>query len=233
MALDQSTTQEIIDRLNLPPGVFGVEQNAVVDAWRLAIQDRVLRLTGFFVNADPYFNPVTISKEEQQDVQIGVSRLMRYRPIIPMTADPQKAVILEARSLASNTFNTILGDIKDRNEGRIMPLSSELTPIFPPIGGLAPWYRWRQITWPFVQFTYLVDPLGSPTNSEPLHSLNRAIVEWAAFVWATQPYRGRLSSFSAEQISESYQHYVLTGPYPPIVMALLARYIRSTGSIIF
>lgn len=234
MAIDLATTQQIIDRLNLPPGVFGPEQNAVVDAWRLALQDRVLRLTGFLVNNDPYFNPVRITAEEQQDVQIGVSRLMRYRPIIPINpADPQNFVILQARSLASATFNTILGDLKDRQEGRVMPLASELTPIFPPIGGLASWYRWRQMIWPFVQFTYLVDPLGSPTNSEPLNSLNRAVVEWAAFIWAMQPYRGRLAGFSAEQISENYIHYTLKGPYPPIVAALLARYIRGAASIIF
>ena len=165
------TTDEIIARLRIPGGP-GADQTAVIDAFRLAIQERVLALTGFLVTDDPYFSPSS-QTEEQENVQLGISRLMRYRPIIPMSSDPQRTVILRARSLASNTLDTILGDIRDKKAGRIMPLASELTPVFPPVGGQAPWFRWRQMIWPTVSFTYLVDPLGSPTNPVPV-SLNRA-----------------------------------------------------------
>lgn len=224
------TTDEIIARLRVPGGV-GVDQLPVIDAFRLAIQERVLAMTGFLVTDDPYFSP-SQQTEEQADVQLGISRLMQYRPIIPMSNDPQRTVILRARSLASNTLDTILGDIRDKKTGRIMPLASELTPVFPPVGGQAPWFRWRQMIWPTVSFTYLVDPLGSPTNPVPA-SLRAAVLEWSAFLWAIQPFTGRLKSFTAEKVSETYENFVLKGAVPPVVYALLAPYIRGRASLIF
>lgn len=220
-----ATTDQIRQRLGLAS--LSADQSATVDGLRLAIEERVLALTGFLRTDDPYFAPSS-QTDELIDVQLGISRLMQYRPIIPMPGnDPQKTCILQARSLASNTFNTILGDIRDKKTGRIMPLASELTPVFPPVGGLAPWFRWRQMIWPVVRFTYLVDPLGSPTNPVP-PSLTRAVVEWVAFIVARHP--GMLASFTAEKISESYNYQYTI---PPLVTALLAPYIRSRGTLIF
>lgn len=224
-----ATTAQIFQRLGIASPT--ADQSASADAFRLAIEERVLALTGFLVTDDPYFAP-SQQTDEQIDVQLGISRLMRYRPLIPMSSNPQRTCILQARSLASDNFNTILGDIRDLKTGRIMPLASELTPVFPPVGGLAPWFRWRQMIWPVVRFTYLVDPLGSPTNPVPV-SLNRAVVEWVASI-ISRPLGGILQSqsFSAEKISESLSFHQLWN-IPPLVNALLAAYTRGRGNLIF
>jgi len=197
------------------------DRDAMLDAYRLAVEERILSLTGFTFTGGSH-------TEEQIDVQLGVSRLMRYRPIIPMSADPQKTVILMARSLASSTFSEILGDIRDAFKGRIMPLASELTPVFPPVGGQAPWVRWRQMIWPVVRFTYLVDPLGSATN--PITpSLNRAAIEWAAS-FIMRPGGGIVQSYSAEKISETFSNkYVM----PPTVNMLIGNLIRTQAGLVF
>lgn len=225
MSIQLATIDQVRQRLRL--GVLTADQSAALDVILLAIQERVLQLTGFLVTDDPYFSP-TKQVDQQIDVQIGLSRLMQFRPLIPLNAtDPQKAIILEARSLASNTFNTVLGDITDLKNGRVMPLASELTPVFPPIGGLAPWFRWRQMIWPVVRFTYLVDPLGSPTNPIP-RALTAAVVEWTAFLIARNP--AMVQSFTAEKISESFYYNWMI---PPIVTSLLAPYIRNKANLIF
>jgi hypothetical protein len=190
-------------------------QDAVLDAWRAAIEERILALTGFSFTGG-------VMTEQQIDVQLGVNRFMQFRPLLPVVpGDPLKSVVLKARSLASSTFNDILGDIRDPFKGLVVPLASELTPVFPPIGGVAPWLRWRQMIWPVVLFTYNVDPLGSTTNPVPT-SLNRAVVEWAASIYA-HPGAGRIKSFTAEKISETYNMMVM----PKIVEALIGRYIRT------
>lgn len=207
-----SALSEVRDRLQIPEG--DPAQDAVLDAFRTAVEERILDLTRFTFTGGT-------QTEQQVDVQLGVSRLMKKRPIVPLSGDPLKTVKLQARSLASSTLSDIVGDIRDAYEGRIMPLASELTPIFPPVGGLAPWFRWRQMIWPVVIFTYAVDPLGSATNPVP-RSLNRAAVEWAASIYAL-PAAGRIRSFSAEAISETYTDWSI----PPIVGMLLAPYTKS------
>jgi hypothetical protein len=224
MSIELATLDQIRQRLRLAS--LTTDQGAALDVMRQAVQERVLLLTGFLVTDDPYFSPSS-QTEEQTDVQLGVSRLMQYRPIIPMGSDPQTTVILEARSLASNSFNKIIGDIRDRKEGRVMPLASELTPVFPPIGGQAPWFRWRNAIWPVVRFTYLVDPLGSATNPVP-KALTLAVVEWVAFLIARNP--AMVQSFTAEKISESYYYNWMI---PPIVTSMLSIYIRGKASLIF
>jgi hypothetical protein len=197
------------------------DRDAMLDAYRLAVEERILNLTGFTFTGGQY-------TEEQIDVRLGESRLMKYRPILPMSNDPQRAVVLMARSLASNTFSQILGDIRDAFRGRIMPLASELTPVFPPVGGQAPWVRWRQMIWPTVRFTYLVDPLGSATNPVTA-SLNRACIEWAA-TFIMRPGGGIVQSYTAEKISETYSNkYVM----PPTVNMLIGNLIRTQVGIVF
>ena len=195
----------------------------MLDAFRLAAEERVLALAGFtFASGN--------QTEQHENVQLGVSRLMKFRPILPLSDDPLKTVLLQARSLASGTLSEIIGDIRDPAEGRIMPLASELTPVFPPVGGQAPWLRWRQAIWPTVIFTYKVDPLGSVTNPVPA-SLNRACVEWAAAM-AARPAGGAVQSYSAESISETFTD-ALRFPMPLVVTALMGRYIRSQASLVF
>jgi hypothetical protein len=228
--LSLATTQEIVDRLQVIAASDSA-QIALVDAFRQAIEERILSLTGFLFTDDPYFAPAS-QTEQQTNVQLGISRFMAKRPIVPMSPLAAQAVKLQARSLASDTLNDILGDLQDKKNGSIMPLASELTPVFPPVGGQAPWFRWRQMIWPVVTFTYIVDPLGSPTNPIP-NSLTAATFEWAAFIYAMRPMTGRLKSFSAEKISETYEYYMLKGAVPPTVMMLLGPYIRNRGSLIF
>jgi hypothetical protein len=218
-----TTLEEIKARLGALAAGVNPERDAMLDAYRVAVEERILALTGFSFTGG-------IQTEEQIDVQLGVSRLMTLRPILPMSTDPTRAVKLEARSLASATFATILGDVRNAYDGRIMPLASELTPVFPPIGGQAPWVRWRQMIWPTVKFTYIVDPLGSATNPIPA-SLNRAAVEWTVFI-AGRPFAGLVQSYSAEKISETFFNHLKTAQ-PPVVQMLLAKYTRNQASMVF
>jgi hypothetical protein len=213
--------EEIKTRL-LVKGV-NADRDAMLDAYRLAVEERVLDLAGFtFASGN--------KTEQHENVQLGVSRLMKFRPILPLSDDPQRTVQLMARSLASSTLSEILGDIRDPVNGRIMPLASELTPVFPPVGGQAPWLRWRQMIWPTVIFTYKVDPLGSATNPVPA-SLNRACVEWASAI-AGRYGGGVVQSYSAEGISETFSD-PLRFPMPPIVTALMSKYIRGQAGLVF
>lgn len=213
------TTEEVLARLSLTPGA-DAEVDAVVDAIRLAVEELVLDRTGFtFVGGS--------KSEQHQNVQLGISVVMKYRPILPLSADPANALTLQARSLASSTFNKILGDLVDPYVGRVLPLASELTPVFPPTGGSAPWTRWRQMIWPVVVFTYNVDALGSVTNPVPA-ALNRAAVEWAAAVYS-RPSGGALASVTVEKVSETY----IKVATPPVVGMLLARYTRAVASLVF
>lgn len=210
---------EIRARLRLPEG--DEEQEAVLDAIRLAVEEVILARTGYTFSGG-------VRTEQQIDVQLGISRLMEKRPIVAMSSDPLKAVKLEGRSLASGTFSTIIGDVRNAREGRIMPLASELTPIFPPIGGLAPWFRWRQLIWPVVRFTYDVDPLGSTTNPVPV-ALNRAAVEWVAAIYS-KPSGGSIKSYSLEKVSETFN---VEQSEPPVIHMLLSRHVREQSSLVF
>jgi hypothetical protein len=206
------TLAEIKARLQLP-AANDADQDPVLDAFREAIEETILDLTGFTFAGGT-------KTEQQPNVQLGVSRLMRFRPILTLSK-------LEARSLASGTFDTIIGDLIDPYVGRVMPLASELTPVFPPIGGLAPWMRWRQMIWPVVRFTYVVDPLGSGTNTLP-SSLNRAAVEWVAATYS-KPSGGSVKQYSVEKVSETFDPL----SKPPIVSLLLARYVREAAVLVF
>ncbi len=223
MTQNLCTVEELKTRLSVSGS--NPDRDAMIDAYRLAAEERVLDLTGFTFQGG-------LRTEQHENVQLGVSRLMKYRPILPMSGNPQKTVQLMARSLASGTFSEILGDIRDPVEGRIMPLASELTPVFPPVGGQAPWLRWRQMIWPTVTFTYLVDPLGSATNPIPA-ALNRAAVEWAAAIVNLRPGSGPLQSYSAEKISETFTHNLKKSGLPPIIDVMLARYTRGLSGMVY
>jgi len=220
MADQLCTTDEVRTRLLLPDLGPYDEQLAILDALRLAVEEVILARTAYTFTGG-------LRTEQQTDVQLGVPRVVQYRPVLPLSADPLKAIKLEARSLASNTWSTIIGDIKDAQTGRVVALASELTPIFPPVGGTAPWYRWRQMIWPVVRFTYSVDPLGSATNPVPA-ALNRAAVEWTAAIYA-RPAGGAIDSWSVEKVSESY----VEASEPKVVAMLLARHVRERAVLAF
>lgn len=229
--IELATTNEIFQRLNIASPT--VAQSATADALRLALQERVLAMTGFLVTDDPYFSPSS-QTEDFSDRQIGTSFLTKYRPIIPMSdADPTAEIVMKARIISDRNFSVIQGAVKDRYKGRIVPIGWNQSPTFPPYGGyVAPWFRWQQPIWDTVRVIYNVDPLGSATNPIPV-SLNRAIVEWAAAIFA-RPMGGVLQSmsFSAEKISETLSFQMLW-KIPPIVTTLLAPYIRGTGTLVF
>jgi len=222
MAGSLSTLEEIKTRLQLSGS--NPDRDAMLDAYRLAVEEKILDLIGMAFD-DGQGN---LKTEQHENVQLGISRLMKFRPILPISDNPQRTVTLQARSLASSTLDTILGDIRDPKEGRIMPLASELTPVFPPVGGQAPWYRWRQMIWPTVIFTYKIDPLGSATNPITA-SMNRACIEFAASM-AYRPGGGIVKSYSAEKISETFQDKIAV---PQTVYILLGRLVRNQASFVF
>jgi hypothetical protein len=206
------TLAEVKARLQLP-AADDADQDPVLDALRAGVEESILALTGYTFAGGT-------KTEQQTNVQLGVSRVMRYRPVLSLTK-------ILARSLASDTFNAILGDLVDPETGRVMPLASELTPVFPPVGGLAPWMRWRQMIWPVVRFTYVVDPLGSETNPVP-QALNRAAVEWTAFAYS-KPSGGAVASWTVEKVSETY----IKNSKPDVVSMLLGRHVREQASMVF
>ena len=214
--------EDVLARLQMPPDS---PDAAVVESLRLAVEDRILSLTGFT------FLEGGVQSEEQIDVQLGVSRVMRLRPLVPI--DPTSVtryVTLEARSMASDTYAQIIGDLRVPFEGRIMPLASELTPIFPPVGGLAPWLRWRQMIWPGVRVTYKVQALGDGTGGtlKVPAALARAAIDWAASLYA-MPGAGRLRSLNLERVSEAYVDQAV----PRHVQGLLHLFVREKSLMVF
>lgn len=206
-----STLQDVKSRLRL--GSAAHPQDGVLEAFRAAAEEKVLGLTGFTFSGG-------VKTEQQTKVQLGFARTMRLRPLLPLSPDPAKAVTVEVRSLASGTYDKILGDLIDPYEGKVLPLASSLTPVFPPMGGQGPWHRWKQMIWEVARFTYSVDPLGSGTNPVP-SELKTAAVELAVSMYARAG-GGAVTDVSVEGVSESY----LEAPVPPVVTMLLARYVR-------
>lgn len=229
--IELATTTEIFQRLGIASPTAA--QAASADALRLALQERVLAISGFLVTDDPYFSP-SQQIDEIVDAQVGTSRILRYRPLLDIsTSDPTAAIIMQARARGDRNFSVIRGEIKDRRIGRVLPLGWNSSPTFPPYGGyVAPWYRWQQPIWDVIRITYNVDPLGSATNPIPV-SLNRAVVEWVAAI-ASRPMGGVLQSqsFSAEKISETLS-FNMQWKIPPIVTTLLGPYNRGTGTLVF
>lgn len=229
--IELATTAEIFQRLEIASP--SVAQSATADAFRLAVQERVLAMTGFLVTDDPYFGP-SQQTEDFTDRQIGTSFLTKYRPILPMSdSDPTAEIIMKARIISDRNFSVIQGAVKERYKGRVVPIGWNQSPTFPPYGGyVAPWFRWQQPIWDTIRVIYNVDPLGSDTNPIPV-SLNRAIVEWVAALYS-RPMGGTLQShsFSAEKISETFS-FNMQWKIPPIVTTLLSPYIRGTGTLVF
>lgn len=216
---DLATLEEIAERLELTNPSSTVE--AVLDAWRLALQQRVLDLTGFSLTAGP-------KTDLRTNVQAGATFETKFRPV-----DQAVAVVARARSLG-NQFAAVQADLVDPAQGKVILVgASDLTgyPISDyGIGVAAPWFRWRQVIWPVVTVNYNV--LEVPEELRPM--LGRAVVEWVAFTWVLKPQGGRLASFSAEKISESYQNFDLKGnSMPPVVSALLSPFVRGTATIVW
>jgi hypothetical protein len=214
------TLADVLARLQLTSD--GGDQDAVLEALRLAVEEAVLDLTGYTFKSGS-------QTEQMINVQLGVSRLTKYRPILPLSTNPTKVIKFEARSLASDLFSTLVGDILDPEKGRVMVVATELTPLYPPNTGTSPWLRWRQQIWPIVRVTYTVDPLGSNTNPIPA-ALERAAVEWVAAIYS-RPAGGAVRSWSTEGVSETYED--LKHAAPSVVTLLLARHIRGQVGIVF
>lgn len=212
---DLATLEEVLERLGLDAPSAEVE--AVVDAWRLAIQQRVLDLTGFVLVPG-------VRTEQKTNVQLGRVFVMKYRPL-------ELPVSIAVRSLGASPQSSynILADLVDPYYGKIMAVSGDIGPTWPPSESVAPWFRWRSTIWPVAVYTYTV----SAIPAEVLPILNRAVVEWAALVYALQPMTGRLKSFTAEKISETYENNKLQGSVPPIVSALLGPFMRGTATLVF
>jgi len=209
---------DVKNRLEIPSS--DVSRDAILDAFRGAVEERILDITHFTFTGG-------VVTEQLIDVQLGVSRVMSQRPIIPLpgTTSVSQFVQLSARAMASDTFSNIIGELRDPFEGRITALASELTPIFPPIGGLAPWFRWRQMIWPVVKFTYNVQPLGDGTGGTfaAPKSLITAAIEWTAFIYSKTG-GGGIQTLNLERVSENYGAMVNL-PQPAVVRMLLAKYI--------
>jgi hypothetical protein len=208
-------------RLQLPEDI---ERDAVLESFLLAAEERILDLTGFLTTDDPYFAPVS-KTEDLADVQRGVSRLLRYRPVLTASC--------ASRSLGGTTFTDATVDLRDAFRGRVMVISADVFGAVEPMSGYylgssrPPWSKWQEAVLSMARFTYTVDPLGSNTNPIPA-SLNRAAVEWAAAIYSMSG-GGAVRSYSAGQISETFADKMTM---PAHVTALLSRYVRNQASIV-
>lgn len=198
-------------------------QDALLQGLLDLVEELILKRTGFTFT-------LSGNTEQWTNVQLGRPRYTQYRPIAPASTDPQKLIKLSARSLVSSTFSDILGDILDEFEGKVLPLASELTPVFPPMGGTAPWLRWRQMIWPVVKVTYSIVKLGDGTGGTivPPKALSTAALQWAAFIYS-RPGGGSTSTISVMQLSETY----VERSEPTLVRALLSPYTRQQARMVF
>jgi len=204
------------------PAAADPEQDPVIQAFLDAVEETILDLTGFAFDD----GGTNVKVEDHADVQLGVVETMRFRPVVPLVGSgPESAVKLEARALASGTFSTILGEIKDSFRGRVVALSSDGVVDYRGDGGSPEWFKWRQPRWPVVRFTYRVDFLGSPTNPTP-QALVTAATEWAVALYS-RPGGGSLKSVSVERVSETYAD----GSEPSVVQMLLAKYLRDAVAL--
>jgi hypothetical protein len=220
-----ATVADVKERLRLPSASDA--QDVILGAFLDAVEEEILAMTGYVVTADPTTDVVTFT-QEFSDLQLGKTYELLHRPVLDINLDPPpfQRIRLEARSLASNTFSLILGEVKDTARGRFVALASEGFPEYPPTGGTGEWYRWRQITWPVVRATYRVDPLGSATNLVP-KVFRTAAIEWTVSMYARSG-GGALQSLSVGKVSETY----IKDSMPPVVAALLARYIRGRATLV-
>jgi hypothetical protein len=213
-------TSEIKSRLRIPSGQ--TDQDAVIDAWREAVEEEILALTGFTFRAGTYTDRIT-------DWQRGQSKLTRLRPIL--SASVQGRVQGPAE-----VFAPLVSDIRDPFKGRVVIVGLQDVTYDPragsPSGYTAPWTRWREYIWPITQVTYTVDPLGSETNPIP-KALTVATIESVAAIMASPAGSGPIQSVSIEKVSESYGQGAKPGLIAPAAMGLLARYLRETAAMVW
>ena len=214
-----TTVEEIKSRLRIPSDQ--TDQDAIIDAYREAVEEDILALTGYsFVGGQKV--------DIHTDWQRGTARVSQFRPIL--TLDNVEGRVLGTQA----TFNQLLGDVKKPKEGRVL-LVGYLNAFYDPRAGYGAaygggtwenWFKWREYTWPVVRMTYTIDPLGSDTNPIP-RALITAATEWVAFIMQKPAGTGALTSVSIEKVSESYGQGA-KGPMPPFVYALIARHVRES-----
>jgi hypothetical protein len=212
-----TTLDAIKDRLRIPSDQH--DQDEIIDAMREGVEEDILSLTGFTFASGQQVDTLT-------DWQRGQTRLMRFRPVKSLD-------LIEGRVLGTTaTFNTLLGDVKNATDSRIL-LVGYLNAFYDPRAGYGAaagggtwenWFKWREYTWPIVRVKYTVDELGSGTNPIP-KALTRAAVEWTAFIMSKPVGSGAITNVSIEKVSESYGPGT-KGAMPSIVQAWLARYMR-------
>lgn len=207
-----ATLEEVKERLRIPCDTH--DQDAVIDAYREAVEENVLNLTGFTFKGGPKVDTLT-------DWQRGTARVLKLRPVL--TLDNIQGRVLGTQA----TFNQLLGDVKDPYKGRIL-LVGYLNAFYDPRAGYGAaygggtwenWFKWREYSWPLVKVSYTVDPLGSETNPVP-KALKVATIEWVALIMSRPPGSGPITGVTIEKVSETY------GPPWNMIMGLLARFIR-------
>lgn len=205
-----ATLAQVKARLQITTTAFDLS----IDVLRAAIEEKVLERTGFALSAALPQSSLVVT-DTLVNIQRGRVYTLKYRPI-----DETLALVFTARAKGSTSYEVITGTVVDAWRGRVSLDPADAGTALPPTPSPEPWFRWREMTWPFVRVAYKVDPVGSATN--PHHAaLTAAVVEWTAFVYAKTA-AGAVGSVSMEGVSESY----VAESEPKVVATLLAKYLR-------
>ncbi len=212
-----TTIEDIKARLGIPAS--NTDQDAVIDAYREAVEEEILAKTGFTFVAGSRTDTFT-------DWQRGTTRLTSLRPILSLGGVQGRVNAPQAG------FQALGADVKNARDGRVLLVGWQNAYFDPRTGDsygqTAGWFKWREYIWPIVTVGYAVDPLGSETNPLP-KALKTAALESVAALMARPAGSGALQSVSIEKISESYGQGAKVGQLiAPAAVALLARYTRDT-----
>src|SRR5437867_9100836 len=182
-----TTLEEIKERLRIPADQ--TDQDAVIDAYREAVEEEILARTGFTFVAGSRTDTFT-------DWQRSTTRLTSLRPILSLGGVQGRVNAPQAQ------FQALGADVKNAYTGRVILVGWQNAYFDPRTGdsggSTAGWFKWREYIWPLVTVSYTVDPLGSETNPLP-KALKTAALESVAALMARRAGSGSLTSVSSEK----------------------------------
>lgn len=210
---------EVKAELGIPDAI--TQENEPVQRALLAAQATLLRMTRFRLSADTIVDTFN-------EVRLGTPLALSARPI-----DTVATIAVEARQVAKDASPTTLAhDVTDAFKGIVYTVSSDdsfVQQVFPPQDPPAPWYRWRDFTWPIVTVEYDVVPLDLTSSDlrvkEAATVLRHTLAGFVAFLFE----QSRARNLRSQQIGRISEEY-LDRHMPDWIRGQLAPWCESAGT---
>jgi len=203
------TLQDVKTRL----GITDSSRDLELEAVRAGVEEWILDVTGYSLTALSGFT------ETQQNIRTALRFRTSKRPITTL-------VSIESKELGGD-YSVLSSELLDATKGEVIIIAVGFggTDV-PPVGGQAPWFKWRNKIWPLVRVTYDVAELN-PIPAD----LKSGAIEMTAFI-SSIPSGGALKSVSVGSISETYADTQNAAALPLATRTMLGRHQRFSAVVV-